>query len=831
MAAPSDDEIRRRYGLPPGTRIVRLTPDELGRVRVEPDAFAYVTVRSALEWGTWDRPAVVAGGVVRLSVQGTMVGEGAPVEVTLKDARDRTVGRGRGRMHRDRVVVPVEVDRRAADRDPDGVLCAADVEVRDLGLTVVSAALLVLPFAELRDARWGAPEARDGDVVGLSCRLSGSPAGVERAGRGTAEVEVLRGDEGGGDGLAAVFEPVASLRAPVVDGRLSVQWRVGYGADGKARIATQPELDEAAGRTGAAPERYRRPAWRFRVRLAGLEAESPDMAYRDHVDLAWDADTERPAAGAPVEVSLADGTTQEETLGDDGRLRLADVPPGPVEAVFGPDPRPWEPTGAWTETGADERPALAPLPLPPDPAVRPAPPVLLASAGSDAAVLADLLRAQDEDEGGFVEWLWGTLQGDFNEDPTYGQIVATMAVTWIPVVDQIADLRDIAAAIYLLVRDDGAGDRDGGEKRWVWFGLVATLVGLFPVFGSLLKGVLRIVAKGIRTAGSGGLDVAADVLRRVFERVGQGDPAAWARALDRDRILAHARDLFRWASDYVVAVFRWAQDQAGTAIVRAHERVVGGAAEVAYGVADGFRRLLGRTPPERAVVATRSLAERLGAVAASVERVQREANERIGAVLGELLDGLDDLLERAGRGRPGGGVTGDVVTPGRVPDDDLFPEGGAWRPRRPGEYDYDLDNPGPLTGKRGSPDRNFRGLKYNVRVLEEDRVYYRAGRAGGGDHSFGRWFTEEPPTSAASVRVDSAVRDVWTNNRTGAFMGQSPIEWVYPVRVPKGTTIYEGPTGSQGGVHLGGDDRIQIYIEDPRASGVMPMSGYPIPRP
>ncbi len=240
--SPSDDEIRQRYGLPPGTRVVRLTPDALGRVRVTPDAFAYVEVASALEGAAWDRPVVVAGTTARLTVQGTMVGDGAGgvpparVEVTLKDARDRTVGRGDGPMHRDRAVVSVAVDRRAAEQNPDGVLCAADVEIRDLGLKIVGAPLLVLPFAVLDDARWSAPEARDGDVVVLSCRLSGTPAGVERAGR--EPVEVLRGDEGGD-----AFEPVAALRATVDRGRIEVQWRVGYEAEGKARIATQADHD------------------------------------------------------------------------------------------------------------------------------------------------------------------------------------------------------------------------------------------------------------------------------------------------------------------------------------------------------------------------------------------------------------------------------------------------------------------------------------------------------------------------------------------------------------------------------------------------------------
>ena len=100
----------------------------------------------------------------------------------------------------------------------------------------------------------------------------GAREGAKRLEGRVAEVDILRGDEGrggaGGAGLASLFEPVATLRVPVRDGRIEAQWRVGYDAGGKARIATQAELDAAASRTGAEAERYARPAWRFRVRLA-----------------------------------------------------------------------------------------------------------------------------------------------------------------------------------------------------------------------------------------------------------------------------------------------------------------------------------------------------------------------------------------------------------------------------------------------------------------------------------------------------------------------------------------------------------------------------------
>lgn len=35
------------------------------------------------------------------------------------------------------------------------------------------------------------------------------------------------------------------------------------------------------------------------------------------------------------------------------------------------------------------------------------------------------------------------------------------------------------------------------------------------------------------------------------------------------------------------------------------------------------------------------------------------------------------------------------------------------------------------------------------------------------------------------------------------------------MKIPKGTTIYEGPVGYQGGVYSGGLEVNQIYIQDP----------------
>ena len=44
---------------------------------------------------------------------------------------------------------------------------------------------------------------------------------------------------------------------------------------------------------------------------------------------------------------------------------------------------------------------------------------------------------------------------------------------------------------------------------------------------------------------------------------------------------------------------------------------------------------------------------------------------------------------------------------------------------------------------------------------------------------------------------------------------KSPIEKVYAIEIPAGTTIYEGPVGYQGGMYLGGMETKQIFIQEP----------------
>lgn len=129
-----------------------------------------------------------------------------------------------------------------------------------------------------------------------------------------------------------------------------------------------------------------------------------------------------------------------------------------------------------------------------------------------------------------------------------------------------------------------------------------------------------------------------------------------------------------------------------------------------------------------------------------------------------------------------------------------------------------IENPGPLSQvsniPKDNPALNFAGGKYNSIILDKDIVLYRAGKGGGGKNALGQWFTEKPVKSIAQVRIDLAVKPQWIDN-SGALTGSSPIESVYAIRIPKGTTIYKGPVANQGGVYVGGRNVEQIYVDKP----------------
>ena len=168
-----------------------------------------------------------------------------------------------------------------------------------------------------------------------------------------------------------------------------------------------------------------------------------------------------------------------------------------------------------------------------------------------------------------------TLAGDFVENPTALAIVLRTLLTLIPGVDTVADVEDIVANLLY-----GALDPEGKLTSigW-WFSVVLALIGLFPEFGSAIKGTVQLTVRGIGAAGGAGMELVAPHLRRLL-----GVDWVSLAKVGIDELLATVASWGPWAlakfGEYVDLVIRFL----GSALA-----TVGGAALAT--LLDAFRKM------------------------------------------------------------------------------------------------------------------------------------------------------------------------------------------------------------------------------------------------
>ena len=115
---------------------------------------------------------------------------------------------------------------------------------------------------------------------------------------------------------------------------------------------------------------------------------------------------------------------------------------------------------------------------------------LLNAMAAIAAPVNKALKKGQETLADIADWLWVVIQGDFAEEQTTAQIVTGTVISMIPFVDQICDVRDICANCSKIKEDN--------SNPWHWIGLILTLIGLFPVLGSVFKGIFKVILAPVR---------------------------------------------------------------------------------------------------------------------------------------------------------------------------------------------------------------------------------------------------------------------------------------------------------------------------------------------
>ncbi|MBB1343542.1 type VI secretion system tip protein VgrG [Pseudoalteromonas sp. SR45-6] len=239
------------------------------------------------------------------------------------------------------------------------------------------------------------------------------------------------------------------------------------------------------------------------------------------VDLEYVYQDGSPVKNAPYTITFDDGTQATGQLDDSGQAQLSNIPSGQFSVKYGEDSRDFQP-----EDNTTPNPLYGQITT--------ADAVHMINSGNTAKL---------EEAGNLAnqagDWLWGTLQGDFNRNPSTSQIVVGTIISMIPVVDQIMDIRDICANTVLLTDDDKANDSDG------WIAFTLTAIGLVPLLGSAVKGVGKVV---IKNSGES-MEAAIAVLRKM----GKGDPVKYLREINW-------QDLGKQAASEVKAVIKGFRD-------------------------------------------------------------------------------------------------------------------------------------------------------------------------------------------------------------------------------------------------------------------------------
>lgn len=151
------------------------------------------------------------------------------------------------------------------------------------------------------------------------------------------------------------------------------------------------------------------------------------------------------------------------------------------------------------------------------------------------------------------DWIWGLVQGGFNEQQTVSQIIVDAIIGMIPVVGDVTAVRDLLAVIIRLA--DNPAKR---QEAMQWVELVIGLLALIPVAGGAVKGVGKLLMRVGRDAAEH-----PRILREAVEllnRLGNGNAVRFVRELDLTRYTAelqrHFKDLLQRINTTIDAVLR-----------------------------------------------------------------------------------------------------------------------------------------------------------------------------------------------------------------------------------------------------------------------------------
>jgi hypothetical protein len=218
-----------------------------------------------------------------------------------------------------------------------------------------------------------------------------------------------------------------------------------------------------------------------------------------------------------------------------------------------------------------------------------------------------------------AEWIWEVLQGDFHENASTAQIATGTVISMIPGVDQLCDLRDMAANCKQIKQEPDISAH--------WFSLGLTLIGLFPSLGSLFKGCLKVAFSSARKGSA-----VAGATPRVALFVDMSIHEL-QKFLARPEV-ARTLKYLHWYNPYKILA-----GEIRKVAAKLNTQALLSAFNDASEAAESLLNLVQKWGSNR-------LAKEAGELIETIENIRRSANRKLAETLKQHLDFLDQLARR-----------------------------------------------------------------------------------------------------------------------------------------------------------------------------------------
>lgn len=239
---------------------------------------------------------------------------------------------------------------------------------------------------------------------------------------------------------------------------------------------------------------------------------------------------------------------------------------------------------------------------------------------------SDWVKSGKQNLAAAAEWIWTVIQGDFADEQSTAQVATGTVISMIPFVDQLCDVRDVVANCRKINQDT--------SNKWAWIGLILTLIGLFPVLGSLAKGCCKILfaygRKSVFRAGKAALD-------SNFWKASKPFVEAGIQTLNRHLKTPAVRRALKVAK--IANPYKWLAGKVREVIGKLNARELTAAFDKVMVAFKYFVDLIKRW-------GTDAMGSRAGQLLSSVQRIRQMLNGKLDELLGPVTEWLNRLARR-----------------------------------------------------------------------------------------------------------------------------------------------------------------------------------------